>query len=160
MAKEKVAFDEAGYPVRGRHRLTLTAFRQVFVEAIPTRRRRELWEKFEAMAKEAFASGIVKSILVGGSFASKEPEPNDVDFVIVLRQDVVVEKLPVDKRVWVDRRAFGRRFDLWMLDMFSVRAGSGAERHFVDFFCHTRHPEHERGVIEVIPDDNGCGSES
>ncbi len=158
MSGKRVAFDRAGYPVRGRHRLTLTEFRQKFVDAIPTARRKELWRKFEGMARQAFASGIVECIIVGGSFASRKPDPNDVDFMLVLRQDVVIENPPLDKRVWVNRRAFGQRFDLWILDMRSVRAGSEAERHFLDFFCHTRFPERVRGVIEVIPNDSDSGS--
>ncbi len=143
MAKEKVAFDKAGYPVRGRHRLTLTAFRQVFVDAIPTRRRRELWEKFEAMAREAFASGIVKSILVGGSFASQEPDPNDVDFVLILKRDV--QTLRPDEKVWAERERFRRRFDILLLDMHAVREGSEMEQHWMEFLSFTRPPAPKAG---------------
>lgn len=153
MAKGKLRFDHAGFPLRGRHRLTLREFQQQFVDAMPTPRRKELWRKFEAMAKEAFASGIIVRILIGGSFASKKDEPNDVDFVLVLRQDVEIETLPLHQRVWTNRRDFGRHFDLWALDMFAAREGTPECERLIAQFKRTRPPYRKRGIIEVIPDD-------
>src|SRR5437899_4838139 len=68
----------------GLHLCTLKEIRQVFGCFQGSERRPRLFERLQAFAVEAKTTGIVRALIVNGSFATGKPQPNDIDLGIVL----------------------------------------------------------------------------
>ena len=76
-------FTEQGLLPPGIHRTTMGEFRPRFVYFDRSDRRYRLSEKLQELYLQASRSGIVKRFVVGGSFITSQPEPNDFDCILV-----------------------------------------------------------------------------
>ena len=77
-------FTEDGLLPEGIHRATFDEFEKRFVYFDRSDRRFRVFDKLWELYHEARRSGIVKRFLVGGSFVTSKPEPNDFDCILVL----------------------------------------------------------------------------
>lgn len=91
-----------------------------------------MFEKLEAFIREARQTGIVKAIIVDGSFISAKPDPNDIDLIVVLERDhdFEMELRPMDYNV-LSRKRVRRRYGF---DMFVEAEDSERYRERVGFF--------------------------
>jgi hypothetical protein len=110
--------------------------------------RPRLCERLEAFARESKAAGIVKALVVNGSFVTAKPQPNDIDLVVVLaaghdfRADLGVSAYNVVDRGRV-RRAYG-------FDVFVAEDGSADYAALVRFFQRVRLPSGlSKGILKV-----------
>src|SRR3972149_5777713 len=104
------AFTDNGLLPEGVHRATLEEFEQRFVYFDLSDRRYRLFEKLRELFRQARSSGIVRRIVVGGSFVTAKPEPNDFDCIVVLDPSILEHGLrPMEYNV-VSRRAARRVF--------------------------------------------------
>ena len=93
---------------------------------------------------------LAQAVLVDGSFVTDEPEPNDIDVVLVLLDgyDVSQGVSPFEYNLRSRRRvqqAYG-------LDLFVVRPRSLEYVRFVDFFSQVRNqPQRTKGLVRVRP---------
>jgi len=71
--------NEEGFRPPGIHRINLTDFRERFAIFNRSDRRLRVYGQLERFIAEVTKSVIVKRILVGGSFVTARPEPNDFD---------------------------------------------------------------------------------
>lgn len=128
-------FTEDGFLPEGIHRATLSEFEERFVVSPGSFQRRKVFRYLRDLVKEATNSGIVKRLLVGGSFVTAKSEPNDFDCVIVLDRSVFGRALrPFEYRLAskkLARRAFKG-------DAIPVVEGTAAFRRHVEFFQSTR----------------------
>ena len=91
-----------------------------------------------------------QAILIDGSFVTDAAEPNDVDPVLVLRDDYDLSKSvsPFEYNLRSRRRvqkAYG-------LDLFVVRPQSVDYDRFVEFFSQVRNqPGQTKGLVRVQP---------
>jgi hypothetical protein len=97
------------------------------------------------MAKTA---GIVSRIVVGGSYVTANPEPNDIDLVVLFSIEGETRELrPIQYNV-TRRSALRRVLGTEHLDVIVSRDGSQQAQRAVEFF-QTNRDNKQVGVVEV-----------
>ena len=133
---------ELGLLPLGIHRATVAEFEDRFVSSA---HRRRVYGGLEKLLEEAARSGIVRGVLVAGSFVTAKPQPNDFDCVVVLDPSVLSRELrPFEYRLASKRRArktFGG-------DVLPVVEGSQQYRNILEFFQTTRQKQRV-GLVEI-----------
>jgi hypothetical protein len=81
-------FTEDGLLPEGIHQTTIEEFEKRFVYFDVSDRRYRLFDKLRELYREAKRSALVKRFIVGGSFITSKPEPNDFDCILVLESTV------------------------------------------------------------------------
>ena len=141
-------FTDSGVLPEGIHICTLAELRELFGNFQTSDRRPRLYQKLEAFVLEARASGIIKALVIDGSFVTREPFPNDIDMVAVLRahHDFRRELLPQEYNV-VDRTRVYRTYGL---DLFVVEDNSVEYRAVIRFFQRIRlQPTVAKGILRI-----------
>ncbi|MGI8978717.1 MAG: DUF6932 family protein [Pirellulaceae bacterium] len=134
---------EAGLLPPGNHTATLEEFAQTF--CMHTTRRRELFEKLERLLADLKKVDSARKILIGGSFVSNKPEPDDIDCVIVFGPDVLDNLLrPFEYNVFSGRAV--RR--MYRIDAYPVVDGTPEHSKWLEFFQKTREGV-PVGIVEV-----------
>jgi hypothetical protein len=141
-------FDFDGDLPAGLHSATLVDLERRFGRFMISDRRVALFEKFKQMVEMAKASGIVEKIIVGGSFVTAKPDPNDIDLVIVLSKDIDFDTLAPSQYVITDRDALRRVFRGGDLDVIVVRESTKRMQTAIEFF-QTNRDNKEVGIVEV-----------
>jgi hypothetical protein len=140
--------DENGLLPNGVHSCTLDEAEAHFGRARVTDRRVELFDRLRTFVREASESGLVKAVLIDGSFVTDAAAPNDIDIVIVLGDDhdLRTEIKPFQYNVLSSRRA-RRRFGF---DAFTARANSTDYDDYVTFFQRVRdRPGMRKGLLRI-----------
>jgi hypothetical protein len=132
----------------GIHTVTLNEMEHRFGRFVVSDRRVHLFEKFKQMVEVAKASGIVERIIVGGSFVTAKPQPNDIDVVMVLSGDVDFTVLTPSQYAVTDRDTWRRVFRGDDLDVIVVRGSTGRRQTAVEFLQANRDNK-KVGVVEV-----------
>ena len=104
--------------------------------------------ELEAFVASATASGLVRQILVDGSFVTAEPNPNDIDLIVVVATDYdfTIDLLPSKYNV-LSKKLVRRRFGF---DMVAVRENTAELDDAVAFFEQVRGQPHMRkGVLRL-----------
>lgn len=86
--------NESGLLPAGVHRATFEEFERRFAYFDASDRRFRIFDKFRDLHSQAKTSGIARRILIGGSFVTSKPEPNDLDCILVLEPAVSGHHLP------------------------------------------------------------------
>jgi len=86
-------FDVEGDLPPGIHQAALDELERRLSRFVVSDRRINLFTRFKQLMAMAKASGIVDRVVVGGSFVTSKPEPNDIDVVIVLPNDLDFDAL-------------------------------------------------------------------
>ena len=139
-------FTAAGCLPPGVHSATRKEFEDRFVVFDVSDRRFRLYEQLGRMLDEAGKSGIVKRVVVVGSFVTAEPGPNDFDCIFVLDASLVGRKLRPFEYNLVSRKAARRIFGG---DVVSAIEGSKALEVYLEFFQTSRDGERV-GVLEIL----------
>ena len=141
-------FDEYGLLPVGVHDCTLAEVRSRFGSFQTTDRRPGLFQKLELLIAEAQAAQFVHNLLIDGSFVTAEPEPNDIDLVLVLppTHDIGADLPPAQYNL-VSKRSVQRRFGF---DIVVVRENSVEYDEAVAFFQQVRHqPALRKGILRL-----------
>jgi hypothetical protein len=96
----------------------------------------------------ATATGALARFVVFGSYVTANPWPNDVDVVLVMRDDFVLEASPDESQVLFDHARATREL---RASVFWVRPGmllGETLDSFIDFW-QTRRDGGRRGIVEV-----------
>lgn len=110
--------------------------------------RSQLMAKLEGFLAEARTSGIVREVLVDGSFVTGKAVPNDVDLIVVVAEnhDFASDLLPLAYNV-VSKRRVQRRYGF---DILVAREGSVEYDKWVQFFQQVRlEPAIGKGILRV-----------
>lgn len=104
-------FEENGLLPAGIHDCTLAEIAARFGIFQGNEQRPRLMAKLEAFFAEVRASGIVRAVIVDGSFVTGKRDPGDIDLVLVLPIEIGedAELLPTQYQV-VSKRSVRRRF--------------------------------------------------
>ena len=140
-------FDAEGLLPAGIHEGT---FDEILERCGFNRQRVELLEKLNEYLRELAQWPLAQAVLIDGSFATSHLEPNDIDVIVVLRDDYDLTQ-PVSPFAYNlrSRRSVLRRFGL---DLFVVRPNSPELAGFVEFFGKIRGREdRSKGIIKVRP---------
>jgi hypothetical protein len=138
-------FTEHGLLPEGIHRATLEEFEKRFVYFDRSDRRFRIFDKLQELYHEAKRSGIIKQLLVGGSFVTDKPEPNDFDAILVYdpsirRVDLRPMEYNLVSLVMVRRKLGG--------DVFPVIKDSPEYQKYMNLFQATRSGERV-GIVEI-----------
>lgn len=109
-----------------------------------------LMEKLTVFAAEARASGIVRALLVDGSFVTVKAAPNDIDLVIIVEatHDFSADLRPLEYNV-VSKRRVQRRYGF---DILVARENSPEHAKWVAFFAQVRlEPGARKGILRLRP---------
>lgn len=140
--------DEDGYLPAGVHDGSLAEVRARFGRFQGSERRVRLQEKLEAFAAEARSTGLVRALIVNGSFTTGTPQPGDIDLIVVLREplDLTVDFRPDQYNV-VSRRSVRARHGF---DVFSATPDSESLQPLIDFFSAVKgQPGVKKGMVRV-----------
>jgi len=142
------SFDEYGLLLGGVHDCTLDEIRARFGSFQSSERRPNLLRRLTAFVAEAGSSGIVRSIIVNGSFVTAEPEPNDIDLIVVVGADHDFSAdLKASAYAVLSKRRVQRRFGF---DMLVARENSLEYRRWTEFFQQVRlEPGRRKGILKV-----------
>ena len=86
-------FNSDGVLPPGVHPTTLDEFEKRFVYFDKSDRRYRIFGELQTLIKEAKQSGIIRRIVVAGSFVTNKAEPNDFDCILVLDELVFRQRL-------------------------------------------------------------------
>lgn len=138
-------FQEAGLLPPGIHPASWDEFAERFVQFQETDRRIRIGERLKSLYHEIRTSGIVRRLIVAGSYVTGKASPNDFDCVLVLDPAVVTTDLRPSQYNLVSRRMARR---LYGGDVFAAIEGSEALEEYLRFFQTTRDGE-SMGVVEI-----------
>lgn len=96
----------------------------------------------------AGGTGALDRLVVFGSYVSDSPEPNDVDVVLVMRDDFHLDSCSPDARTLFDHDRADRELGA---SIFWVRPGMLLGQSLDQFVAHwqIRRDGHRRGIVEV-----------
>lgn len=137
--------NENGCLPSGIHDASLDELRERFGE---TSRRRALLKNLDQYLNELRKWPVAQAVIVDGSFVTEVEEPNDIDLVLILRDDYDLSRSvsPFEYNLRSRRRVQ----KIFGLDLFVVRPNSVDYDRFVDFFSQIRNqPGQTKGLVRV-----------
>jgi hypothetical protein len=139
-------FTEDGLLPPGIHRATLEEFIERFAVFSRSDRRFQIIKQIETLIAEAKRSGIVRGVLMAGSYVTSKAEPNDFDCILVLDQSVLGTTLAPFQYNLVSRKMARRMYGG---DVTPAIEGSAALEQYVEFFQRTRDGK-RAGIVEIV----------
>jgi len=139
------ALTEQGFLPPGVHLATRDEFKERFALFQRSDRRLRLFEQIDNLLNQATQSGIVKRIIIAGSFVTAKPEPNDFDCIVVLDLSIEGRSLRPFEYNLVSRRMARRLFGG---DVMPALDDSPALQQYLDFFQTTRDGQ-RMGIVEI-----------
>jgi hypothetical protein len=142
------AFNEFGDLPEGNYRASLDELVARFGSG--SAQRRAVTDRLRRVYGLALATGYLDRVLVFGSYVSDVSEPNDVDVILVMRNDFRSEDCPAELAVLFDH---ARAQDELRASVFWVRPdmllGEPLDRFLA--FWQIKRDGHHRGVVEIHP---------
>ena len=142
-------FEKGGNLPKGVHKATLDEVREIF--GASSARRKWLIGNLEKIIDLAKSTGRLERVIVWGSFVSNKELPQDIDLLLIMKEDFVVDKMDLEVKKVFDyvqgRIAFNA-------DIFWAKSSIGEEmiNLWLETYQMTRDFE-SRGIVEVIIDD-------
>jgi len=142
-------FEKGGNLPKGVHKATLDEVREIF--GASSARRKWLIRNLEKIIDLAKTTGRLERVIVWGSFVSNEELPQDIDLLLIMKEDFVVDKMDLEVKKVFDyvqgRIAFNA-------DIFWAKSSIGEDtiNLWLETYQMTRDFE-SRGIVEVIIDD-------
>lgn len=142
------ALSENGLLPLGIHLCTLDDVRQRFGRFQDTERRPKLFQKLQEYVGEVRAAGLIRALIINGSFVTGESSPNDIDLLLVVPtgHDFGADLGPAQYKVFHRqrvKRAYG-------LDVFVVEENSSESEALIKFFQRVRlKPALSKGILKI-----------
>ena len=138
-------FAENGCLPEGIHSATVEELCERFSYFDVSDKRLVVYRGLQALLDEAGKSGIVRRVIVAGSFVTNKSEPNDFDAIVVLDPAVVNQTLRPREYNLVSRKMARR---LYGGDVLVAVDGSASLAKYLNFFQTNRAGE-PVGVVEI-----------
>jgi hypothetical protein len=141
-------FNESGWLPDGIHDCTLQEAAERFGAFQSSDRRPQLWAKFTEFIREAKACWLIEAVLMDGSFVTAEPDPRDIDLVLVVEAsyDFSADLPPAQYNLLAQHRV-RRRFGF---DIVVVKKGSGDLEQAIAFFQQVKQrPGMTKGILRI-----------
>jgi hypothetical protein len=141
-------FNESGDLPEGIHPTVLAEVLTRF--GAGTEQRIEVTGRLLRIHKLASATGRVERILLFGSYVSNVAAPNDVDLVLVMRNDFRLEDSPTELHILFDHARADKELGA---SIFWIRPDMLLGERIEDFlaFWQTKRDGKKRGIVEVKP---------
>lgn len=119
----------------GEHVLTLEQLKVLGVYDFPlSKTRRDIIKGFERIANDLIGSGISGDLIVDGSFLTREIDPDDIDFALIISPEFYELCSPEQRKLLE-----------WIRDDFSI-----ASTHMCDCYLCVEYPESHPEYFEGI----------
>jgi hypothetical protein len=138
-------FTDEGLLPPGVHRATQEEFQQRFVIFDRSDRRLRVYEGLKRLLKDARRSGIVRRLIVVGSYITAKAEPNDFDCIVVCDSTFFRQRLAPYQYNMISRQRCRRTYKG---DVLSVADGSAALQKNLEYFQRDR-SGNAMGVVEI-----------
>jgi hypothetical protein len=142
------AFNEFGDLPEGSHPATLDEVVARF--GAGSSQRQAVTDRLRRIYRLAMAAGELDRLLIFGSYVSDVDEPNDVDVILVMRNEFRSEECPAESLVLFDHERADRELGA---SVFWVRPdmllGEPLEQFLA--FWQTKRDGRRRGVVEIRP---------
>jgi hypothetical protein len=141
-------FNETGDLPEGRHLASFAEVLTRFGEGTP--QRAAVTDRLRRICDLAMATGHLDRLVIFGSYVSDVPEPNDVDVILVMRNDFRTEGCPANSQVLFEH---GRAHDELQASVFWVRPDMLLGEPLEQFLAHweRKRDGRRRGIVEVRP---------
>lgn len=142
------AFNEFGDLPEGSH---LTTFNEVAARfGVGSSQRQAVTNRLRRIYQLALATGQLERLLIFGSYVSDVDEPNDVDVILVMRNEFHSEECPADSLVLFDHERADRELGA---SVFWIRPDMLLGEPLDQFlaFWQTKRDGRRRGVAEIRP---------
>lgn len=141
--------DSRGLLPAGVHECTVEEIEVSFGHFLASDRRPRLFRDLQRYVQEARTAEIGKFLIVNGSYVTAKPDPNDIDVLLVLRDDVDFGE-PVPPFVYNSRskRYVKREYGL---DFYPAFEGDETYSRMLEVFVQVRNmPAEQKGVLKVV----------
>jgi hypothetical protein len=142
------AFNENGWLPEGVHNCSLEEAAERFGTFQVSDRRPLLWANFMEFIGEAKACGLIEALLLNGSFVAANPNPNDIDMIVVVSAncDFSTELQPRQYNLISQRRVHSR----FGFDIVVVKQGSVNLELAIGFFQQVKQrPDEKKGLVRI-----------
>ena len=141
-------FNEHGSLPEGIHDCTMAEAAGRFGSFQTSDRRPQLWARFIEFMRELTMCGFMEALLVDGSFVTATPEPNDIDFILVVESSYNLSTdLPPAAYNLLSQHRVRRRFGF---DIVVVKNGSENFEQAVAFFQQVKQrPGMKKGILRI-----------
>ncbi len=131
----------------GVHLCTLAELKKRFGSFARSDNRVRLFARLEVFVEELLETGLVRAIVVDGSFVTNNPSPGDIDLIVALYQAMhfTLEILPRDYNA-LSRKRVRARFGF---DVFVDVDKSAAYKEHVAFFKQLRNTKTRKGMLRI-----------
>jgi hypothetical protein len=141
-------FNELGDLPEGRHVASLDEVLARFGSGTP--QRQAVTDRLRRICSLALATGHLDRLVIFGSYVSDVPQPNDVDVILVMRNDFATESCPAESLVLFDH---ARADEELGASVFWVRPDMLLGEPLEQFLAHweRKRDGRRRGIVEVRP---------
>ncbi|MFN2454099.1 MAG: hypothetical protein ABR577_07740 [Pyrinomonadaceae bacterium] len=146
MRTELPNFDSKGDLPEGVHTATMDEVMRVF--GATTNQRRNVAARLLRISNLAKATGKLERLIVFGSFVTTKPAPNDVDIVLVMRDDFRIDDCDEEMRLLFDHLRATNEFGA---SIFWIRPSLLILETLEEFIQHwqIKRDRTRRGIVEV-----------
>src|SRR6267142_5454204 len=141
--------DQDGLLPAGVPDCTLSEIRSRFGSFQKSDRRPRLFARLETFVAEAIAAGLIRVLIVDGSFVTEIPSPNDIDLIVVVesQHDFSADISPKAYNI-LSKNSVRRRFGF---DLLVARENSVEYNDWVEFFQQVRlEPGRRKGILRLL----------
>jgi hypothetical protein len=142
------SFDANGFLPQGLHDCSLDEIKRRFGSFQKSEQRPQLFERLQRFVQEARVTGLIRSIIIDGSFVTAAPRPNDIDLILVLSSDqpLDVDFSPDQYNVLSKRKVRLRHG----FDLLVARENSDELSRYLQFFQQIRfEPGRRKGILRL-----------
>lgn len=142
-------FEKSGNLPKGVHKATLKETREIF--GTTSARRKWLIGSLEKIIELAKSTGGLERVVIWGSFVSNRELPNDIDLLLIMKEDFDINKANPDVRKIFDYAQGRIAFNA---DIFWTKSSIGEDT--INLWLETYQMTRDfkpRGIVEVIIND-------
>jgi len=141
-------FNESGDLPLGVHPAAIEEILSRFGGATP--QRHEVTERLERIYRLAVSTKALDRLIVFGSYVSSKPAPNDVDVVLVMRDDFKLARCEADVKALFDHQLATAEFGA---SVFWIRPSMLMGETLEEFIAHWQQKRDGqlRGIVEIKP---------
>lgn len=141
-------FNEAGDLPEGIHHASITEVTERFGTGSP--QRQEVTGRLRRVYDLAAATGGLERLIIFGSYVTANPAPNDVDVILVMRDDFRLAGCPAEALALFDHDRAHREIGA---SIFWIRPGMLLKEPIDRFVAHwqIKRGGDKRGIVEVRP---------
>jgi hypothetical protein len=140
--------NERGYLPEGVHECTIEEIASAFGQTQGSDRRPRLLDDLQRYVRELVDANVAKYLIVDGSFVTSKSDPNDIDVLLVLRDDYGQNGVIPPYQYNVRSKSYVRA--VYKLDFYYGFEGEESANDLLEVFTQVRNsPDERKGYLKV-----------